>query len=184
MRKILFLFFTIFLSFQIFSQTLASAEGDEKTEEKIEPSEHGEKKFAVNIFYSPVMSVPIMGDAEIKNPRNFFGVDLFYRAKKTYHYLEYDILKTAIASKNGYFVSDKFGAFVFFSRELKKQHSEDNESLSLNVMSMGIDYFIEHKYVDFIIFSEIGTEFLKSKEFGRNDFLSIGLILEGHIFRF
>lgn len=130
------------------------------------------------------MSVPIMGDAEISNPRNFLGVDLFYHTKKTYHYLGYDILQTAITSTNGYLLSDKFGAYVLFSRGLKKHTTEDHQALSLNVMSVGIEYFIENKYFDFIVFNEVGTEFLKNKEFGRNDFLSIGLILEGHIFKF
>ncbi len=182
MKKLLFFVLCMFFYSSIFSQTLASAEGDEKTEEKIEPSEHGEKKFAVNIFYNPATFVPLSHKSPSVN--NFFGADIFYHTPKTYHYLGYDIFQNAITSTNGYLITDHIGSYIFFSNSFKQQGFEEGELVPNKAISTGIEYFFESKYIDLIFYSEFGTDFNHLKDSFKENFFSVGMIFEGHAFRF
>lgn len=181
MKKYLFFVLCYFFSFSIFSQTLALAESVEKTEEKIEPSEHGEKKFAVNVFYNPATffylkeTSPSIG--------NFFGGDIFYHTSKTYHYLGYDVFQNAVTTTNGYLITDHIGSYVFFSNSFNKKF-EEGEILPNKALSAGLEYFFESKYIDLIFYSEFGTDFSELKHSFKENFFSIGVIFEGHTFKF
>lgn len=186
MKKYLFFVLCTFFSFPLFSQGLASVESVEKEEnEKIQPSEENEKKFILNIFYSPILNSSL-SHADENKFENSYGLDVLFETKHTYHYIGYDLKNKAFNTTFGYPFTDNYSVYSFFSHQIK---SDFDEELKIklpkeNILSLGFEYFIEKKYIETIIFYEFGTSFSKEEKIFRNNFFSFGLIFEGHTFKF
>ncbi len=173
MKKFLFLFFVSIFSFPLFSQTLASAEG-EKTEEKIEPVNHEDES---GIHFNVFLGLNGVQSHSEKEMKILGGVDMLLLLRKTYHYLTFDGVNNELSSTNGYKWNENLGSYVFLSYGLSKKHEEFEliNSFHQKTVTVGLEYFFslnKEDPLEMIFFTELG------KEFPGGTFFSIGFIAE------
>ncbi|MBP9802740.1 MAG: hypothetical protein KBD14_00300 [Candidatus Pacebacteria bacterium] len=175
MKKIIFLFFATFFCFPIFSQTLASAEETEKTEEKIEPSHHNDE---LGLHFNVFFGLSGTKSNSEKDLKILGGADMYLLFTKTYHYFTFDLVNNEISSTNGYKWNDNLGSYVFVSYGLNKIHElEFENSFHEKTLSLGIEYFFslkEKEPLEVILFTELGKGFAQKNE----TFFGLGIIAE------
>ncbi len=171
MKKLYLLVLCHFFSLSLFSQTLALAEGEEKTEEKIEPSEHGED---LGIHFNMFFGFSGVKTKKFENPNILLGGDILYLSPKTYHFLAYDFFSNELNTTQGYLWNDNLGSYLFFAygfdsiQEAEGEHFHHEKRISL-----GTEYFFHDEKGEIVLFVELGKN-LSQKE----NFFGFGFITE------